>query len=109
MKENKQNIKTLAGYDALKLFALGKGAGNQWVEDNPGCDIDFSGCDFVPYHKVQKRGHNKTVLDFTAYRLPNGCVKFANAVSGDGDVKFDDATFGNVIWVSQALRLEMVV
>lgn len=76
---------TLKGQDAIDLWQKGLEEWNQYVEDNPESDIDFSKCDFTNFNDVS----------FEEYMFPNGKVNFNFTKFGNGDVSFNDANFGD--------------
>ncbi len=80
----------LKGEVALALWRQGKDTWNQWVEDNPVADVDFSFVDFG-----EERTEENPVIDFRAFRFPEGRVSFHLAKFGEGNVSFDKAQFGD--------------
>ena len=71
----------LKGEAVLALWRQGKKAWNQWVEDNPVADIDFSKVDFG-----KERTEAKREIDFIEFNFPKGVVSFIKAQFGEGDV-----------------------
>jgi hypothetical protein len=102
--ENQSDEKTvLKGEQALKLWREGKDEWNQWVEENPVADVDFSGVDFgkdpknhIPKNNFEGFKFPKGKVDFsrvTFYQLDASQneqnVSFMNAHLGDGEVTFE--------------------
>jgi len=85
----KQSKFVLKGVDALELWREGSSKWNQWIDDNPACDINFDGLSF---HSERMRFGD---ISFAHYRFGNGNVSFTRTKFGDGPVDFSYAKFGN--------------
>lgn len=72
----------LRGGDAIALWKAGKDAWNQWVEEHPEAEINFSGIDFGKHHE------NGAPISFSEYIFPKGDVDFSNAHFNKGNVYF---------------------
>ena len=80
---------TLNDADAIALWKQGKDVWNQWVEDNPNYNIDFS---YVDFSKEVFEGEG---INFSGFCFPNGNLSFSNAFFGNGRVSFFRTKFGN--------------
>ncbi|MCF6456912.1 hypothetical protein [Pseudoalteromonas sp. MMG024] len=93
-KDNKKTI--LKGEEAIALWESGHVKWNEWVEENPEANIDFSKCDFSKYEKVSFSDFvfPKGNVNFNYTKFGNAIVVFCRTKFGYGDVSFHDTDFG---------------
>ncbi|TBR42008.1 hypothetical protein CBF23_008715 [Marinomonas agarivorans] len=100
---NKWNVSldengALRDEEAYKLFNQGASAWNDFMEQYPETDVDFSHFDFSRYYDLDK-------IDFSGFQFPketsfahtnfgNNCVLFVDVKIGDDYVSFEHANFG---------------
>lgn len=81
----------LYNLEAIRLWLQGEEAWNKWTEQNPECDVDFSGVDFGEFIKRKEVER----ISFSFFTFPKGKVNFSRAQFGDGYVDFEYAEFGD--------------
>jgi uncharacterized protein YjbI with pentapeptide repeats len=94
MNGGQEERKILAGEEALLLARQGDLVWNEWAEDNPGSEVDFSGVDF-----------RREPIAFAGFVFP-GPVIFQSAIFNAGfrGAKFlgDDANFDKARFTAEA-------
>ncbi|MCY7293993.1 pentapeptide repeat-containing protein [Alteromonas sp. a30] len=85
------NSNKLYNLEAVQLWLQGREAWNQWVNENPECDVDFSEVDFGYLRKFTERGE----IDFSFYNFPKGDIDFSEVEFGDGNMSFSRSNFGD--------------
>lgn len=81
----------LQGQEAIDLWLKGKDAWNEWVEENPVADVNFSG---VKFFELRESCFHQ-VINFRKFNFPKGKVNFRYAEFGDGNVDFSGTKFGD--------------
>ncbi len=75
--------------DAIALWRKGKECWNQWVEENPVYNIDFSNFNFGEHaHLIDKK------ISFSGFKFPEGTISFSDTDFGNNPVEFRGTDFG---------------